>query len=80
MDSEFDDWIYWHFFTITINYNSSHIELLLNDVCIANLSEESVTNLGMISITRIHECTAFSELSRHRDRTHHVQGFHYCFL
>jgi hypothetical protein len=26
----FDDWIYWHLFTITINYNSSHIELLLN--------------------------------------------------
>jgi hypothetical protein len=23
MDSGFDDWIYWHFFTITLNYNSS---------------------------------------------------------
>jgi hypothetical protein len=22
--SGFDDWIYWHFFTITINYDSSH--------------------------------------------------------
>jgi hypothetical protein len=24
MGSEFDDWIYWHFFKITINYYSSH--------------------------------------------------------
>jgi hypothetical protein len=23
-------WIYWHFFTITTTYNSSHIELILN--------------------------------------------------
>jgi hypothetical protein len=23
MGSEFEDWIYWHFFTITMNYNSS---------------------------------------------------------
>jgi hypothetical protein len=26
----------------TVNYNSSHIELLLNDVCLTNLSEESL--------------------------------------
>jgi hypothetical protein len=32
MGSGFNDWIYWHFFTITINYNSSHIELLLNSL------------------------------------------------
>jgi hypothetical protein len=38
MDSGFDDWIYWHFFTITVNYNSSDIELLLNDICLTNLS------------------------------------------
>jgi hypothetical protein len=30
MGSGFDDRVYWHFFTITVNYNSSHIELLLN--------------------------------------------------
>lgn len=28
----FHDWIHWHFFAITVNYNSSHIELLFNDV------------------------------------------------
>jgi hypothetical protein len=45
MGSTFDDWIYWHFFTITVNYeyNSSHIELLLNDVCLTNLSEKIFT-------------------------------------
>jgi hypothetical protein len=43
MDSGSDDWIYWHFFTITINYNSSHIELLLNDMYLTNLYEESLT-------------------------------------
>jgi hypothetical protein len=24
MSSGFDDWVYWHFFTVTINYYSSH--------------------------------------------------------
>jgi hypothetical protein len=28
--SGFYDWVYWHFFTITTNYNSSHIEVLQN--------------------------------------------------
>jgi hypothetical protein len=41
MGSVFDNWVYWNFFTITVNYNSSHIELLLNDVCLTNLYEES---------------------------------------
>jgi hypothetical protein len=50
MGSGFDDWIYWHFFTITVNYNSSHTELL-NDVCLTNPYEESLTNLGLISTT-----------------------------
>jgi hypothetical protein len=43
-------WIYWHFFTIKVNYNSSHTELLLNDVCLTNaqknlwpISDESLT-------------------------------------
>jgi hypothetical protein len=43
MGSRFDDWVYWHFFTITVNYNSSHIELLPNNVGLANASEESLT-------------------------------------
>jgi hypothetical protein len=42
MGSGFDDWIYLHFFAITVNYNSSQIELL-NNVCLTNLSEESLT-------------------------------------
>jgi hypothetical protein len=42
MGSGFDNWVYWHLFTITVDYNSSQIELLLNDVCLANLSEESL--------------------------------------
>jgi hypothetical protein len=37
-----------HSFTITVDYNSSHIELLL-DVCLMNLCEEAHTNLGLIS-------------------------------
>jgi hypothetical protein len=38
MGSGFDDCVYWHFFTATVNYNSSHIELLPNDPCVTNLS------------------------------------------
>jgi hypothetical protein len=45
MGSGPDDWIYWHFFTITVEYNSSHIELLLNDVCLTNLSRISFRSL-----------------------------------
>jgi hypothetical protein len=29
--SRFDDWVYWHFFKIKVDYNSSHIELLLDN-------------------------------------------------
>jgi hypothetical protein len=36
MGSGFCDWVYWQFFTVTVNYNGSHIELLLNDVCLTN--------------------------------------------
>jgi hypothetical protein len=38
--------------TITVNYNSSHIELLLNDICLTNLFEESLTafNVWMNSL------------------------------
>jgi hypothetical protein len=47
MGSGFDDWVDWHFFTITVNYNSSHIEILLNDVCLTNPSEEFRTDLNL---------------------------------
>jgi hypothetical protein len=39
-----DDWVYWYFFTITVDRNSSHIELL-NEVCLTNRYEESLTDL-----------------------------------
>jgi hypothetical protein len=42
MGSGFDDWVYWHFFTITVDYNSSHTELLLNDICPTKLYKESL--------------------------------------
>jgi hypothetical protein len=41
MGSGFDNWVYWYFFTITVNYYSSHIELL-KDVFMTDLSEESL--------------------------------------
>jgi hypothetical protein len=51
MGSGFDDRIYWHFFTIAVNYNSSHIELLLNDVCW--ICHESPTDLNLWLLTDI---------------------------
>jgi hypothetical protein len=48
MGSGFCDWVYWHFFIVTVDYNSSQIELLLNDVCMTNLYEESLTNLPLL--------------------------------
>jgi hypothetical protein len=48
MGSGFDDWIYFNFFTITINYYNS---LLLN-VCLANLAwriSHCCLNLGLVS-------------------------------
>jgi hypothetical protein len=36
-----------------VSYNSSRIELLLNNVCLTNLYEESLTNLRLISPPRI---------------------------
>jgi hypothetical protein len=48
MGSGSHDWIYWHFFKITVNYeyNSSHIELL-NDDCLTILYEEFWTDLNL---------------------------------
>jgi hypothetical protein len=39
MGSVFDDWVYCHFFAVAVDYNSSHIEVLLNDVWLTNLYE-----------------------------------------
>jgi hypothetical protein len=61
MVSESDDWIYWPFFTITVNYNSSHIALLLNDVSLPNLCEESRNDLWL---TRMNQWTPFYNCER----------------
>jgi hypothetical protein len=57
MGSGFRVWVYWHFFTVTFEYNNSHIELLLSNVCLMNFYEESGTNLSLLWISQIHEWT-----------------------
>jgi hypothetical protein len=55
MGSGVDDWIYWHFFTVTLTYDSSRIELSLT-----NLSEESLTDLSLnLRLPWLHEWTPF---------------------
>jgi hypothetical protein len=52
MGSRFDDWIYWYFFTITVDYERRLSESPWR------ISKESFSDLGLISTDRIHECTA----------------------
>jgi hypothetical protein len=47
MGSGFDYWVYWHFFTITVGFNSSHIEFLLNGVCLTNFSLPRILSLSL---------------------------------
>jgi hypothetical protein len=54
MGSRFDDWIYWHFFIITVNYNSTHIELLLHDVCLTH-TVWRISRRSLYRLARIHE-------------------------
>jgi hypothetical protein len=42
MSSGSEDWVYWHSFIITVDYNSSHIELLLNAVWRTSMKNLSV--------------------------------------
>jgi hypothetical protein len=44
MGSGLGDWIYWHFFTITVNYNSHTFNSfwMPHDSCLTNLYEESL--------------------------------------
>jgi hypothetical protein len=66
--SEFDDWIYWHYFTITVTYNSSHIELLLNDVCLTNAAwrnSHCCLNLGLVSTALNFSLSSNSESESH---------------
>jgi IS4 transposase len=46
MGYELDDSVYWHFFAITVNYNSSHSELLLNELRLLS-DESSIKNLSL---------------------------------
>jgi hypothetical protein len=76
MGSRVDDGVYWHFFTITVNYNSSHNELhfwttspLLMPMRNLSLLSESRTNLYYYFdlstlLFWIHESTAFYNLPR----------------
>jgi hypothetical protein len=50
--SAFHDWVYWHVFIITVNYNSSYIELLLDNVCLTN------------DLLRISHCSVSSDCTR----------------
>jgi hypothetical protein len=58
MGSRFDDWIHWTpLLQLTANYNNSHIELLLNDAFLTNLSLFSDSSLLLnvyLSNSRIH--------------------------
>jgi hypothetical protein len=62
--SRFDDWIYWHFFTITFDYNSSHIELLLDK----EISHYCL-NLGLNS----HLLLVIPETALHSRGTDHIE-------
>jgi hypothetical protein len=75
------DWVCSHFFTITVSYNSSYIELLLNDVCLTHHYEESLTNLRLISATRIHESTAFYNryATRMEVTMSHISSVLFCY-
>jgi hypothetical protein len=62
MGSGFDDWVYWHFFTFALDYESSHVELLWMpyEEPLWRISHESLTNFRLTSTaTCIHESTAF---------------------
>jgi hypothetical protein len=61
MGSGFDGWVYWCFFTITLSCNGSHIELLLNDVFLTNLCEESRTPVWISNLSS--DCSLLLELS-----------------
>jgi hypothetical protein len=52
--------------TIAFNYNTSYIELLLNDVCLTNLYEESLTALNL-------RINSLEQLPRGPNISHHVE-------
>jgi hypothetical protein len=72
--SGLDGWVYWHFFTITANYSSLHIELLLNPLAneLRLLSDECSEE----SLKFTNELPFITSIELNRD--HRLQGFHYC--
>jgi hypothetical protein len=46
MGSGFDDWVYWHFFTVTINYYSSHT-ILTVEVPLHSASHSMTLSLSL---------------------------------
>jgi hypothetical protein len=61
--------VYWHFFTFTANYNSPHIELILNDVCLTIAAWRT-------SLHWMQEWTRFVT-AREPNKDHRLQEFHY---
>jgi hypothetical protein len=56
MGSGFDDWIYRHFSTIRVIYNTSHIELELlpNDVCDESLTAVRLSDWSLLYLNLSH--------------------------
>jgi hypothetical protein len=76
MDSRSDDWVYWYFFTITLNYSSSHIELLLDNesLTVSPLVLGLVSSLVPLSTTE--SWTQLTSCGPNIDDR--PQRFHYC--
>jgi hypothetical protein len=62
VDCGFDRWVYWTLLTVTLGYNTPHVELLLNTesltvVCVLHfcLLDSPLTSLCLF----VHECTLF---------------------
>jgi hypothetical protein len=68
MGSGSDNCVYCNFFTIKVNYNSSHIGLLLN-VCLTNLSQISDWNLLLLNS----RMNSLSYLPRGPNTNHQVE-------
>jgi hypothetical protein len=74
MGSRFDDWIYWHFFTITLHYNCSHIELIPNDVCLFSRCLVTLQQFNPQILSYARPFINAGEPKRNR----RPQGFYYC--
>jgi hypothetical protein len=74
MGCGFDDWVYWHFFTITINYYSA---ILTAEASVHSASLYTTDSASLkAQISTLLELT--NPLHRSAHRRHHVQQF-LCF-